>query len=88
MPPVLTPAKGYPEEKVIPGFGPTRKRPLGLKTEPEDTERDEGDRVFHPEKRARISTGENFLNMPRHPHAASIFLKPPLAPLFICFQCI
>ncbi len=81
VPPILTPAKGYLEEKVTPGFGLTRKRPLGLKAEQEDTEREEGERVSHPEKRARISMGENFLNMPHHPHATSIFLKStPLLP--------
>ncbi|XP_029314893.1 BCL-6 corepressor isoform X2 [Cottoperca gobio] len=58
LPPILTPAKGYPEEKVSPGFGLARKRQLGLKAEPEDSEWEEGDRVFHPEKRAKISTDE------------------------------
>ncbi|KAI3356391.1 hypothetical protein L3Q82_017619 [Scortum barcoo] len=53
VPPTLTPIKGYPEEKVNPGYGPTRKRQLCLKTEPEDTE--EGERLSHPEKRAKIS---------------------------------
>ncbi|XP_035532221.1 BCL-6 corepressor [Morone saxatilis] len=57
-PPILTPAKGYPEEKVSPGFGPSRKRQLGSKGEQEDTEREEGERVSHPEKRSRISMDE------------------------------
>lgn len=65
VPPTLTPVKGYPEEKVGSGFGPTRKRQLCLKAEPEDTE--EGERLSYPEKRAKI-LGENFLNMLRHPH--------------------
>ncbi len=39
-----TPAKGYPEEKVSPGFGPTRKRPLVPKAVQADTERGEGER--------------------------------------------
>ncbi|XP_068184853.1 BCL-6 corepressor isoform X2 [Antennarius striatus] len=60
VPPILTPAKGYPGEKVIPGFGLSRKRPLGLKVEQEHTEREEGgERASHPEKRARISTDEH-----------------------------
>ncbi|XP_035030950.1 BCL-6 corepressor isoform X1 [Hippoglossus stenolepis] len=58
LPPTLTPVKGYTEEKASPGFGPTRKRPLFIKTEQDDTERDEGERLFHPEKRPRICTDE------------------------------
>ncbi|GLD71605.1 BCL-6 corepressor isoform X1 [Lates japonicus] len=58
VPPTLTPAKGYPEENASPGFGPTRKRPLFTKAEQEDTEREEGERVSHPEKRPKISTDE------------------------------
>ncbi|XP_026150731.1 BCL-6 corepressor isoform X2 [Mastacembelus armatus] len=58
VPPTLTPAKGYAEEKSIPGFGPTRKRPLVYKAEQDDTEKEEGERVCHPEKRAKISTDE------------------------------
>lgn len=59
MPPTLTPSKGYAEEKDGSGFGVTRKRPLGPKVEPEDYEREE----YHPEKRAKLSIGENF---PKH----------------------
>ncbi|XP_074514893.1 BCL-6 corepressor isoform X2 [Sebastes fasciatus] len=55
LPPTLTPAQGYPEEKASPGFGPSRKR---LKAEQEDTEWEEEERVFHPEKRVKISTDE------------------------------
>ena len=73
VPPILTPAKGYLEEKVNPGFGPSRKRPLSSKAEQDDTEREDGERMSHPEKRARISAGEDFLNMLRHPHVTSIF---------------
>ncbi|XP_028992297.1 LOW QUALITY PROTEIN: BCL-6 corepressor [Betta splendens] len=51
VPPTLTPAKGYLEEKGGCGFGPTRKRPLGQ----EDADREE---LLHPEKRAKISTDE------------------------------
>lgn len=58
LPPVLTPAKAYPEEKVGLGFGPNRKRQLCLKTEQEDTEWEDVERVSHPEKRAKISTDE------------------------------
>lgn len=61
VPPSLTPAKGYPEEKGSSDFGSTRKRPLGPMTEQEDMEREEGGRVSHPEKRAKISGGENFI---------------------------
>lgn len=60
--PILTHAKGYPGEKVTPGFGLTRKRPLCPKAEQE--EREDGERVSHPEKRARICLGKKFLNMP------------------------
>ncbi|XP_037645184.1 BCL-6 corepressor isoform X2 [Sebastes umbrosus] len=55
LPPTLTPAQGYPEEKASPGFGPSRKR---LKAEQEDTEWEEEERVSHPEKRVKISTDE------------------------------
>ncbi|XP_036964750.1 BCL-6 corepressor isoform X1 [Acanthopagrus latus] len=58
VPPILTPAKGYLEEKVNPGFGPSRKRPLSSKAEQDDTEREDGERMSHPEKRARISADE------------------------------
>ncbi|CAJ1079717.1 BCL-6 corepressor isoform X2 [Xyrichtys novacula] len=55
VPPTLTPVKGYPEEKISPGFVPNRKRPLKL--EPDDTEREEEEeRLSHQEKRAKIST--------------------------------
>ncbi|XP_034741921.1 BCL-6 corepressor [Etheostoma cragini] len=59
LPPTLTPAKGYIEEKASSGFGPTRKRQLCLKAEKEDTEWEEGERLSHPEKRAKISTDES-----------------------------
>lgn len=78
-PPTLTPAKGYHEEKACPGFGPTRKRPLGLKAEQEDTEREEGDVVSHPEKRAKFSTGKNFMSM------ALPFSSNYLFSLLVCF---
>ncbi|XP_071334730.1 BCL-6 corepressor isoform X1 [Trachinotus anak] len=58
LPPTLTPAKGYLEEKASPGFAPTRKRPLCIKGEQEDVERVEGERVLLPEKRPKISTDE------------------------------
>lgn len=83
-PPILTQTKGYPGERVGPGFGPTRKRPLCPKAEQEETEREDVERVSLPEKRARISTGENFLNMPRHPNATYIFLKSPHPPALFC----
>ncbi|XP_067460092.1 BCL-6 corepressor isoform X2 [Thunnus thynnus] len=57
-PPTLTVGKGHPEEAASPGFGPTRKRLLCPKVEHEDTEQEEGERVSHPEKRARISLDE------------------------------
>ncbi|KAF3694667.1 BCL-6 corepressor [Channa argus] len=57
-PPTLTAAKGYHEEKSSAGFGPSRKRPLGPKADQEEMEREEGDKVSHPEKRARISMDE------------------------------
>uniref|UniRef100_UPI0037E7D7FD BCL-6 corepressor-like isoform X2 n=1 Tax=Semicossyphus pulcher TaxID=241346 RepID=UPI0037E7D7FD len=58
VPPTLTPAKGYPEEKLSPGFGSSRKRQLCLKSEHDDSEREEEQRLSHPEKRAKISTDE------------------------------
>lgn len=87
-PPILTQTKGYPGERFGPGFGPTRKRPFCPKAEQEETEREDVERVSHPEKRARISTGENFLNMPRHTNATYIFLKspPPLALFRLLFM--
>lgn len=51
MPPTLTPSKEFLEEKVGPGFGAARKRPL-IKEEQEDAE--EGER----EKRAKPSTAD------------------------------
>lgn len=59
VPPTLKPAKGYTEENASPGFGPTRKRQLCPKAEQDDTDREEVDRLSHPEKRAKLS-GENF----------------------------
>ncbi|KAA8587948.1 hypothetical protein FQN60_001142, partial [Etheostoma spectabile] len=59
LPPTLTPAKGYLEEKASSVFGPTRKRQLGVKVEKEDIEWEEGERLSHPEKRAKISTDES-----------------------------
>ncbi|KAM4558559.1 BCL-6 corepressor isoform 2-T2 [Odontesthes bonariensis] len=56
VPPTLTLSKGFLEEKACPGFGPARKRPVVLKAEQEDTQ--EGERVSHPEKRAKLSTDE------------------------------
>lgn len=61
MPPTLTPSKEFLEEKVGLGFGAARKRPL-IKEEQDDSE--EGER----EKRAKLSTGENFRNVPPHSH--------------------
>ncbi|XP_028249001.1 BCL-6 corepressor isoform X2 [Parambassis ranga] len=58
MPPTLTPSQGFPEEKAAPGFGVTRKRPLILKAEPEDTEKENEDRLSHPEKRAKLCPDE------------------------------
>ncbi|KAF7215502.1 BCL-6 corepressor isoform X1 [Nothobranchius furzeri] len=57
MPPTLTLSKGFLEEKVSPGFGPTRKRPLIVKAEQEESQ--DGDRQSHPEKRAKLSAGEH-----------------------------
>ncbi|MEQ2254315.1 hypothetical protein ILYODFUR_002498 [Ilyodon furcidens] len=51
MPPTLTPSKEFLEEKVSPGFGAARKRPL-VKEEQEDAE--EGER----EKRAKLSRAD------------------------------
>lgn len=73
MPPTLTPSKEFLEEKVGLGFGAARKRPL-IKEEQDDSE--EGER----EKRAKLSTGENFRNVPSHSH-----FHLPL--LFISFCC-
>ncbi|XP_030613955.1 LOW QUALITY PROTEIN: BCL-6 corepressor [Archocentrus centrarchus] len=56
VPPTLMPSKGFTEERTSPGFGATRKRPLGPKAE-EDTEM-EGERVIHSEKRAKLCTDE------------------------------
>ncbi|XP_074550563.1 BCL-6 corepressor isoform X2 [Halichoeres trimaculatus] len=53
VPPTLTPVKGYPEEKVNHGDGPNRKRPL--KSEQDDTEGEEEERLSHPEKRAKTA---------------------------------
>lgn len=50
VPPILTSANVHPEES----FAPARKRP---KTEPGD--RDEVERVCHPEKKAKISTDDH-----------------------------
>lgn len=61
MPPTLTPSKGFPEEKAAPGFGVTRKRPLILKAEPEDTEKENEDGLSHLEKRAKLCAGETLL---------------------------
>ncbi|KAL6101149.1 bcor [Pungitius sinensis] len=58
FPPTLTPARGYAEERDSPVFGANRKRQLGFKAEQEDAEWEEGDRVSHPEKRAKLSTDE------------------------------
>lgn len=71
MPPTLTPSKEFLEEKVGPDFGAARKRPL-IKEEQEDAE--EGER----EKRAKLSMGENFRNVPTHSHFHLLLL-------FICF---
>ncbi|XP_041663758.1 BCL-6 corepressor isoform X2 [Cheilinus undulatus] len=54
LPPTLTPSKGYHEEKVSPGF---RKRTL--KSEQDDSEREEEERLSYPEKKAKISTDEH-----------------------------
>ncbi|KAM9342767.1 BCL-6 corepressor [Pholidichthys leucotaenia] len=58
VPPTLTPSKGYSEEKASPGFGASRKRPVGPKVEEEDLGREDMDRVSHPEKRARLCADE------------------------------
>ncbi|KAM7407135.1 hypothetical protein PAMA_003053 [Pampus argenteus] len=59
VPPTLTVAKlCHPEEVTSIGFGPTRKRLLCPKVEQEDAEQEEGERLSHPEKRARIATDE------------------------------
>ncbi|XP_034549785.1 BCL-6 corepressor isoform X2 [Notolabrus celidotus] len=54
VPPTLTPIKGYPDERVNHSFGLNRKRPL--KFEQDDSEREEEERLSHPEKRAKICT--------------------------------
>ncbi|XP_059198705.1 BCL-6 corepressor isoform X2 [Centropristis striata] len=64
LPPTLTPAKCFPEERPGSGFGPTRKRQLGLKAEQEDSEWEEAERLSHPEKRAKICTDERELGSP------------------------
>ncbi|XP_056900121.1 BCL-6 corepressor isoform X3 [Takifugu flavidus] len=56
-PSILAQTKGYHGEKVISGFEASRKRLLGH--EQEETERDDRERVSHPEKRARISADEH-----------------------------
>lgn len=61
LPPILAQTKGYLGEKVVPAFGPSRKRLLCPKTEQDETESDDCERLSHPEKRARISTGEDVL---------------------------
>lgn len=88
MPPILTPAKGYLEEKVNSGFGPSRKRLLSSKAEQDDTEREDGERLSHTEKRARISAGEDFSNMLRHPHATSILPQITREGAGLCFPFI
>lgn len=55
-PSILAQTKGYHGEKVISSFEASRKRLLGH--DQEETERDDRERVSHPEKRARISAGE------------------------------
>lgn len=65
MPPTLTPSKGFLEEKVGPGFGPARKRPLIVRAEQEDSQ--DGDRASHLEKRVKLSAGENLINKLPHP---------------------
>lgn len=75
VPPTLTLSKGFLEEKVSPGFGPTRKRPLIIKAEQEDAQ--DGERVVsHAEKRARLSTGEDLLNRPSCIVCLFIFSHP------------
>lgn len=56
---VLAQTKGYHGEKVISSFEASRKRLLSPQ---EEEERDERERLAHPEKRARISAGENFIS--------------------------
>lgn len=73
MPPTLTLSKGFLEEKVSPGFGPTRKRPLIVKAELEDAQ--DGERVSHAEKRAKLSTGEDLLKTRLHPSCAGNHLR-------------
>ncbi|XP_047193465.1 BCL-6 corepressor isoform X3 [Scophthalmus maximus] len=58
MPPTLTPARGYAEERACLGFGAARKRPLYIKAEQEDSEREDAERLFHAEKRPKISADE------------------------------
>lgn len=55
---ILAQTKGYHGEKVISSFEASRKRLLSPE-EQEETARDDRERVSHPEKRARISAGEN-----------------------------
>lgn len=62
MPSILAQTKGYHGEKVIASFEASRKRLLSPQ-EPEETVRDDKERVSHPEKRARVSAGEkNFIS--------------------------
>lgn len=58
MPSILAQTKAYHGEKVISSFEASRKRLLSPQ-EQEETARDDRERLSHPEKRARISAGEN-----------------------------
>lgn len=64
VPSILVQTKGYHGEKVISSFEASRKRLLDP-LEQEDTERDDRERVSHPEKRARISAGEKHVISPQ-----------------------
>lgn len=64
VPPTLTAAKVHPEEVNVSGFGPNRKRLLGPKLEQEDSDQEDGQRLSHPGKRAKISTGEFYFSPP------------------------
>lgn len=85
-PPILTQTKAYPGDKVGPGFGAPRKRPLCLKAEPEEAEREDGERLSHPEKRARISSGERLSNRFCHSSATSSHPPTPQAPVLSAFH--
>lgn len=57
--PPTSAARESPEEALGHDFGAGRKRLCVLKVE-QDSEQEEDEMTFHPQKRARMSAGENF----------------------------